>query len=95
MGDIIRLKDREDILEQILFEFIVMATDVPDEDKKISASTICTLSQLPTEINNYLTLCSTMPFEVWKEMYSVALYENGKDKLADEINDTANKILGR
>ena len=93
MGNVIKLRSREDVIETILFELIVLATDVPKEDKEISAASIATLSGLPADVVNVLTLSSNLPYDIWKEAYAKALAENGLIEVAEEINNAANTYM--
>lgn len=93
MGNVIKLRTREDVIETILFELIVMATDVPKEDKQLSAASIATLSGLPADVVNVLTMSCELPYDLWKEAYGKALAENGLTEVAEEINNAANTYM--
>lgn len=95
MGKVFKLKTEEEVLEQILFELIVLAAGVPDEDKQASAASICSLSKLPTDVTNILIMSATeVQYEVWKTMYASALVENDNIELAEKLNDAAKELLG-
>lgn len=93
MSKVIELKTREDIIEEILFELIVLAADVPAEDKKLAAASIATLSGLPAEAVAILTENHKLSYENWKGMYAEYLVVNGLEDVADEINESAKRVL--
>ena len=96
----IKLNTRGDVIEQILFELIVLSTDVPVEDQEVSLTTICSLSELPQDVSAILVQSGLQlikqagGYEVWKSTYVGALMQNNRMGLAHELNEAAETLLG-
>lgn len=93
MTKVIELKTRQNLIEEILFELIVLAADVPAEDKKLAAASIATLSGLPAEAVAILTENHRLSYDSWKSMYAEFLVVNGLEDVAEEINESAKRMM--
>lgn len=93
----IELKTNEDVLDQILFEMVVLSVDVPTNDMEMSLSTIVGLSNLPQDVGQLLILNgmgmigSAEGYLTWRQIYADALMDNGQEELAYALQDRALK----
>ena len=94
------IKSEKDLLEQILFELIVLSAGVPTEDTKTSISIICFLSKLPCDVSSLLieageqVLGTPEGYSIWNNLYAAALVQNNRTELAEALNEEAIKQLG-
>ena len=88
---------QEKVVEDILFELIVLATEVPVKDYEISIIQIGVLSEFDSSTLNHFILAGVELMEVgsyqaFSKLYADFLVAAGKDELAIAINDKANTL---
>jgi hypothetical protein len=84
----------EKILEDILFNLIVLASDVPVDDYEKSIAEIGALSGFKDEVFTHFLLAGgeymkANKFESFSKLYAEFLMANGKQELALELNNKA------
>lgn len=82
------------VLEEILFNLIVLASDVPVEDYEICIAEIGALSGFEGEVFTHFTLAGgeymkANKFQAFSKLYAEFLMANGKQELALELNNKA------
>tara|TARA_B110001452_G_C14908763_1_gene317634 strand:- start:127 stop:402 length:276 start_codon:yes stop_codon:yes gene_type:complete len=87
----------ENRVDDILFELIVLASDVPVKDYEISIIQIGVLSGFNEKVLNHFILAGVELMEVRKyesftKLYADFLIANEMDELAIEINERAKTI---
>tara|TARA_R110000744_G_scaffold332751_1_gene438164 strand:- start:761 stop:1030 length:270 start_codon:yes stop_codon:yes gene_type:complete len=85
---------RENQLDDILFNLIVLASKIPTADVEVSIAEIAVLSQLPISAQSHLVLAGTEYinaglYEEFTALYGKFLLVNGKESLAIELNNRA------
>jgi len=84
----------EKLLEDILFNLIVLASDVPIDDYEKSIAEIGALSGFKDEVFTHFLLAGgeymkVNKFESFSKLYAEFLMANGKQELALELNNKA------
>jgi hypothetical protein len=84
----------EKLLEDILFNLIVLASDVPIDDYEKSIAEIGALSGFKDEVFTHFLLAGgeymkANKFESFSKLYAEFLMANGKQELALELNNKA------
>ena len=84
----------EKVLEEILFNLIVLASDVPVEDYEICIAEIGALSGFKGEVFTHFILAGgeymkANKFQSFSKLYADFLMANDKQELALELNNKA------
>tara|TARA_R110002126_G_scaffold50551_4_gene139224 strand:- start:7199 stop:7474 length:276 start_codon:yes stop_codon:yes gene_type:complete len=88
---------QEKVVEDILFELIVLATEVPVKDYEISIIQIGVLSEFDNSTLNHFILAGvelmeTRNYQAFSKLYADFLVAAEKEDLAIAINDKANTL---
>lgn len=88
---------QEKVVEDILFELIVLATEVPVKDYEISIIQIGVLSEFDNSTLNHFILAGvelmeTRNYQAFSKLYADFLVAAEKEDLAMAINDKANTL---
>lgn len=91
------MEEIKNVVDNILFELIVLSQDVELLDYKTSIIQIGVLSQFNDEVLNYFILAGVKlmqdkDYEGFSKMYAEFLVANNKEELALQINDRAKSL---
>lgn len=92
------LESQEDVLDQIIFEIICLSQELPEEDIDVSLTTLFELVEFDTLTTMMLTpACKTLivakDYDGFKHMFAEALVLNEMERLAEQLNARANKLM--
>lgn len=87
----------KDKIEDILFELIVLSSEVPVKDYEVSIIKIGVLSEFNNEVLNHFILAGvelmeTRNYEAFTKLYAEFLMANEMEELAISINEKAKTI---
>jgi len=85
------------VIEDIIFELMVLASETPISDKTISMATIAALSQFKTEVASHFIVSGIATlqdkgYDEFTALYANFLFANDKDQLAFDLNELAKKL---
>lgn len=85
------------IVEDILFELMILAAELPDSDKSVSIATIAALSKFKPEIAGHFIQSGLFTLEqeghaAFTGLYADFLYLNDKEQLALDINNLSQNL---